>query len=198
MRDQWYADTRDLVKWGVLFTLAADYKIGRILQVAYARPSAFPTLQIDGKDRQLPESVVRHLRNISNITTISDGPEVEVIGDPFDNRAEYLATVISAVRQTDRGRRIVFLDPDTGLAPTRPGWEHVLDAELAAIWAALPAGHLLVFYQHKTNYNGTPWLEPKRTQFEAALGLAPGTSKVAHSFKIAQDVAFFFAERGSA
>lgn len=84
------------------------------------------------------------------------------------------------VRETDRGRTIVFLDPDTGLQPTKPSWEHVLDSELASIWAAMPAGHVLVFYQHKTSYNGSPWLEPKRAQFESAVGLEPGASKVAH------------------
>ncbi|MBL8529109.1 MAG: hypothetical protein JNL68_15590 [Burkholderiales bacterium] len=195
MRDQWYADTRDLVKWGVLFTLAEDFGIGRILQVAYARPSKFPQLQIDGKDRPLPTSVLKHMRSMGNITTISKRPCVEVLADEFKDRASYLTKVVSAVQETDKGRTIVFLDPDTGLQPTKPGWEHVLDAELTAIWAAMPKGHVLVFYQHRTNYNGTPWLEPKRAQFEAALGLEPGASRVAHAFKIAQDVAFFFAER---
>jgi hypothetical protein len=35
MKDEWYGDKRDLVKWGVLLHLAATFKATRILQVPY-------------------------------------------------------------------------------------------------------------------------------------------------------------------
>ncbi|WP_157844579.1 hypothetical protein [Dehalococcoides mccartyi] len=34
MKDKWYGDKRDLVKWGVLLTLAKMFSARRILQVA--------------------------------------------------------------------------------------------------------------------------------------------------------------------
>jgi len=39
MRDKWYADNRDLVKWGVLLTLAERHAAKHILQVLYYRPT---------------------------------------------------------------------------------------------------------------------------------------------------------------
>ena len=35
MRDKYYADNRDLVKWGVLLTLAEQHAARHILQVMY-------------------------------------------------------------------------------------------------------------------------------------------------------------------
>jgi hypothetical protein len=40
VKDKWYGDNRDLVKWGVLLLLAKRYAAGRIVQVAYYRPEA--------------------------------------------------------------------------------------------------------------------------------------------------------------
>jgi hypothetical protein len=50
----------------------------------------------------------------------------------------------------------------------------------------------MVFYQHQTNRNGTPWIEPKKKQFERALGVQQGSAKLACALGIARDVAFFF------
>ncbi len=58
------------------------------------------------------------------------------------------------------------------------------------------SGEVLVFYQHQTNRSGQTWLEPKLEQFERAIGLAPGTAKVAKASAIAVDVAFFYAKKG--
>ena len=49
MRDRWYADNRDLIKWGVLFRLAEKYEAERIIHVVYYRPSIFAQIEIDGE-----------------------------------------------------------------------------------------------------------------------------------------------------
>ena len=46
MKDIWYADNRDIIKWSVLLRLAEQYKAAQILQVAYYRPSRFATIEI--------------------------------------------------------------------------------------------------------------------------------------------------------
>ena len=56
MRDRWYGDKRDLVKWGVLLNLATDHGAGKILQITYFRPGEWPPLEIDGKERSIPET----------------------------------------------------------------------------------------------------------------------------------------------
>ncbi len=39
MRDKFYGDNRDIVKWGVLPELSERYKCAEILQVLYYRPA---------------------------------------------------------------------------------------------------------------------------------------------------------------
>jgi hypothetical protein len=65
------------------------------------------------------------------------------------------------------------------------------------LWAALKSGDVLIFYQHQTNRNGQEWITPKKAQFEQAIGLPVGGSKLAWSEPIARDVAFFYAQKAS-
>jgi hypothetical protein len=207
MRDQWYGDNRDIVKWGVLTQLAHEVGAARILQVAYYRrtewkgvPSgSWPELEIDGTSYPVPEPVLRHFRNVRRIEGMGNTPPIQVLEAPFEDRVAYQALVIRAIGERPvSGPTVVFLDPDTGLASPHPDMRHVMDAELAAIWTALLPGDLLVFYQHQANRNGQPWIPAKLAQFERALGLRPGSGKVALSPKIARDVAFFFCVRDAA
>ena len=67
--------------------------------------------------------------------------------DTFENRDEYHRMVVDRVRSRITTPGIVFLDPDTGLASQTPSLDHVLDSELATLWAELKAADVLVFYQ---------------------------------------------------
>ena len=195
MRDKWYSDNRDLVKWGVLLQLAELHNMATILQVAYYRPTPWDEkgIEIDGRAYPLPLEVVNHLRNINNIRALS--PCVTVLDALYEDRAEYLRCILQAIGRLPKKPAIVFLDPDIGLEPGKPKPEHVLETELGQIWGALRPRDLLVFYQHQTNRNGQPWVPQKRAQFEKAIGLEPGGSKLAQGRGIARDVAFFFSKR---
>jgi hypothetical protein len=193
MRDQWYADHRDLVKWGVLLNLAHQHAAARILQVAYYRPSEWARLEIDGEQCPIPDAVLRHFRDMRKIRELSADPRIEVVEAKFADRGQYAQTVLRAIASRPCGEAcVVFLDPDTGLAPRRPLLEHVLESELTDIWHHLSVGDVLVFYQHQTNRNGEPWIEAKREQFERALDLPHGMAKVAVGAAIARDVALFY------
>jgi hypothetical protein len=72
--------------------------------------------------------------------------------------------------------------------------EHVLESELTAIWKCIRATDVMVLYQHQTNRNATPWIEPKRAQFERAIGIPFGAAKVGRG-NSARDVAFFIASK---
>ena len=196
MKDIWYGDNRDLIKWGVLLTLADQHRIGRILQVAYFRPSVWPTIEIDGVEHPLPAAVVEHFRDFRSIARLPKGGkslEILPIEVPFVDRGKYLSAVIDTILESP-APSIVFLDPDTGLQPPRPSMEHILESELAAIWACLRESDVLVLYQHQTNRNSTPWIEPKRVQFERAIGIAPGSERLG-SGAAARDVVFFIATK---
>ena len=196
MKDIWYGDNRDLIKWGVLLTLADQYRIGRILQVAYFRPSVWPTIEIDGVEHPLPAEVVEHFRDFRTIARLPKGRrslEILPIEVPFVDRDRYLSAVIDTILESP-APSIVFLDPDTGLQPLRPSMEHILESELTAIWDRMRESDILVLYQHQTNRAGAPWIEPKRAQFEQAIGIAPGSARLA-SGAAARDVVFFIASK---
>jgi len=196
MRDQWYGDHRDVVKWGVLLEIARKLGCEHVLQVLYSRPSTWSHLEIDGQQVPLSVEVIRHFRCTSAISAMSSEITIEIIQDEFRNRIEYQQTVIQRINNGTKAKSIVFLDPDTGLEPTgKAGLQHVLESELTEIWASLRTGDVLVLYQHKTNYNNEPWIPTKMCQFETALGVTRGMAKLAHAPGIANDVAFFFAEK---
>ncbi len=198
MRDKWYSDNRDLVKWGVLLQLAELYDIATILQAAYYRSDPWDekSIEIDGRAYPLPLEVVNHFRNIKNITTLKSTAHVIVLDAPCHDRAQYLQRILMAIQKLPKGPAIVFLDPDTGLEPNKPGLEHVREKELRDIWHALRDGDLLVFYQHRNRSRS--WVEEKQAQFEKAIGLERGGSNLAQGKEIAHDVAFFFSHRSDA
>ncbi|MGD0624986.1 MAG: hypothetical protein ABSB32_09740 [Thermodesulfobacteriota bacterium] len=196
MKPEWYGDKRDLVKWGVLLHIARDHSAKRILQVAYLRPSEWPELKIDGQPRPIPEVVIGHFRNVLDIARLSVSPQIEVVGLEFVDRRQYTQAVIEAIASRSDGEScVVFLDPDTGLEPGKATFKHVLVSELAEIWHHMLPRDVLVFYQHQTRRNGQPWIEPKREQFENALGLVRCGVKVATGHAIARDVAFFYCHK---
>jgi hypothetical protein len=195
MRDQWYGDKRDLIKWGVLLELARRHGAKHILQVLYYRPSSYGPLDINGEKCSVPRAVLHHFRCLGAVSAIHCEATVEVMEDLFESRKSYLDVVVNRMHARPPVPGIVFLDPDTGLAPSRPGRKHVLDKESTEIWKELRTDDLLVFYQHQTSRKGTSWIDEKKAQFERAIGLAPGESKLARAPSIAKDVVFFFAKK---
>ncbi len=193
MRDLYYADKRDLVKWGILVELSRRNGAKHILQVLYYRPTLWPDLEIGGVQVRLPEDVRKHFRDSASICGLPCSASIEVVEDRFVDRDKYLQIVKKRIHARTESPGIVFLDPDTGLEPRSPGLEHVLESELQEVWRALTPGNVLVFYQHQTNRNGDPWIDQKKRQFERALGLSPRDVGIALSREIASDVVFFYA-----
>jgi hypothetical protein len=195
MRDKWYGDNRDLIKWGVLLELSRRHGAKHILQVLYFRKTDWGELEVDGELVELPTEVLRHFRTATSISSITCPAQVETIAEIFRDRGNYLQLVLDRIRSRVQSPGIVFLDPDTGLEPRVAGLQHVLEEELAKIWILLRPRDLIVFYQHQTNRNGAAWIQPKKEQFERVLSITAGTAKLARAPKIAPDVAFFYAEK---
>jgi hypothetical protein len=195
MRDTWYADNRDLIKWGVLFRLAEKYEAARIIQVVYYRPSSFGQIEIDGRQVTIPEEVIAHFRNVRAVASIDSHIRVAVFDAVFQNRQIYLQAVLALLPAYAGERCVVFLDPDTGLEPQTPSLEHVLATEVNAIWVNMKSGDVLVFYQHQTNRAGQPWIPQKHVQLAQALGVPQASVKIASGEAIARDVVFFFIQK---
>lgn len=195
MRDQWYGDNRDLVKWGVLLELARRYHARHILQVLYRRSTIWGQLEIDGEMVTMPDAVVEHFRRTGAVSAMRCPVRVEVISEEFGNRTDYLGIILERIQSRTDFPGIVFLDPDTGLEPRVARPEHVLESELAQIWNGMRTCDVLVLYQHQTNRNGAPWVAQKQSQFERVLKIAQRSAKIARAVETPRDVALFFAQK---
>lgn len=200
MRDIWYADKRDLVKWTALYHLAHIFKGNRIIQIAfYRKEKKFGKIIIDGQEKEIPEEVISHFRDIHKIGDIRFQVSVEVFDLILEYRHNYLLSVIERLQSHRKEKLIVFLDPDTGLQPTQTKSktkpEHVSEEEVRKIWDALKPKDVFVLYQHQTNRRGENWIEHKQIQLAIAIGLSEDAVKLAYGPDIAKDVVFFYAQK---
>ena len=201
MRDKFYGDNRDLVKWGTLIEVAHRYDCKHILQVLYFRPSQLAQIEIDGKQVEIAEEIFKHFRDSSSIRSLEfENLRIDVFSEEFVNRPRYLDATCLAIRSRKFVPGVVFLDPDTGLEPESGNYDskHVREVEVREIWKFLRPGDVLVLYQHQDNRSGKEWIERKRTQFAQALEIIDPLAKrvkLAYAPDIAQDVAFYFVRK---
>jgi hypothetical protein len=195
MRDQWYGDKRDLVKWGALLEIVRQYDAKQILLVLFYRPNPWGKIEVDGQMVNIHDSVIQHFRNVEAIRNLRCPIPIEIVTEKFEDRNKYIESVISAIRKRSERPGIIFLDPDTGLEPCSGKFkhDHVRECELRQIWDSLSNRDILVFYQHETNRKGQDFIGPKKSQFASALELTEKSIKIAYAPTIAKDVVFFFA-----
>jgi hypothetical protein len=203
VRDVFYADNRDLVKWGVLLHLARQFGAGRILQVAYYRQERrWVQVEIDGRECPIPDEVIKHFRDVHDILRLnasaSLSARIDLLDSQFSNdkRAAHLKEIAAAIGMSKCRPCIVFLDPDNGLGRKVT---HVRAGELADIWERMRSEDVLVFYQH--SHRNRTWLEIRRREFEDALRLPAGAARIARGGllpsgkRFCGDVAFFFVQK---
>jgi hypothetical protein len=195
MKTKWFGDDRDLVKWGALLHIARARKASVIVQVCFLNAHKFPRIAIDGKSVAIPPEVIKHFRSLRSVEHLAGDVGIKVFDLPFRNRRRYLKAALEYVGQFSGQRRVVFLDPDTGLTPDKTDITHVTDAEAKGIWSALAPEDTMVLYQHQTNRGGKPWVQPKRKQFAAAIAIPVSCVKVAKGPRIARDVVFYYASK---
>ena len=101
MREQWYGDDRDVVKWSALVHLARRESIAAILHVAMYRPSQ-PVLTLATAVGPVapPDEVLTHFRDLGDIQRLAGatGLEIEAFTDLFTHRSEYFRQVCARVR----------------------------------------------------------------------------------------------------
>jgi hypothetical protein len=195
MRDRFYSDNCDLVKWAILHRLAEIFEAQRILQFAYYRRSEFANVIIDGEEYSIPQEVLSHFRDLRTVGSLKSDIRITVFDALFEDREHYLKAAEAFLLKFRKERCVVFLDPDTGLEPQSPSLDHVLESEAKTIWETTKSGDVYVFYQHQTNLAGKPWIEPKRRQLERALNLPEHSIKIARGPQIARDVVFFYKQK---
>ena len=194
MRDKWYADKRDLVKWGGIMHLLNDKNLGikKVIQIAYYRKDNWPPLNFNGDDIPIPEKVLNFFRDITLIKNLDK--RIEVFNQEFDHkdRQKYTDDLCKTLKGIQE-KKIVFLDPDTGLEPKKCKVENVKHIEVEQIFDSIKPGDFLVFYQHK--FRSSKWNEIRLGELAKACGLSRSKIKTWKANEIANDVIFFFAEK---
>jgi hypothetical protein len=194
MRDKWYADKRDLVKWGGIMHLLNDKDLGikKVFQIAYYRNDRWPPLNFNGANIPIPEKVLKYFRDINLIKKLD--PRIKVFDQEFEhkNRQGYTDDLCKRLKKIQE-KKIVFLDPDTGLEPKKCKVENVKHSEVKQIFDSIKPGDFLVFYQHK--FRSSKWNEIRLSELAKACGLSRSKIKTWKANEIANDVIFFFAEK---
>lgn len=195
MRERWFADDRDLVKWSSLLYIARRHRLARIVQVAYIRTDEKPLVAIAGEEIAVDPAVWSFFRDLNRVTELgtTSGIPIEVIADPFDprQRSAYASLVVTAIRAAHPEALLLFLDPDTGLQPARAGGVHVSHEEVQKYWSALRPGEVLALYQHARH--DTTWATEVERELSALCEGAP--VHVARSKEVGKDVALLFAQK---
>lgn len=191
MRDQWYGDDRDLLKWGALVHIARRDRLSMILQLALYRESdAWPDLRSSEGPVNIPSEVTRHFRNLDNIHRLAKtiGLKVEVFKAPFRNRTDYFTKACRRIESLKEESLVVLLDPDMGLAADVAGPQHVTAADVQLVFEAVRPGDVLVCYQRAGRQKD--WRGDRRRAFTRALGVSSQDVEVFDS-PLAKDVVLF-------
>ena len=205
MRDWWYGDKRDLVKWGAVPVLARKWSIRAVLQVALYRSAIYDYhLSIGNTTKSLPVEVVRHFRDIDDIQRLAEATnlKIDIHKDTFqwnrefrtkkDFREDYFDKVTTKIRHY-RDSVIVFLDPDTGIAPLNYDYKHVTHREIRKTLRAMKIGDVLLFYQHARR-GDKDWINSTKKEFSEAIGTGVPIDTIICN-QIASDVMFLVVER---
>lgn len=172
MKDTWYADHRDLVKWGTLAHLAERHSLVAIVQVAYLRSGTRPALFNGNAEVPLSASVWSFFRDVTSVRGLGDllHRRIVVVDAPFipQRRREYRQGVVEALRHVTSSK-IVLLDPDTGIAPAKASGKHATVEDIAAVWEVLQPGDWIAVYQHQ--FRSKTWKQDARDRFAAVCGV---------------------------
>jgi hypothetical protein len=195
VKERWFADDRDLVKWSALLHFAREHSLTRIIQVAYARADERPQVTIGEHIVAVDDAVWTFFRDLQRIRQLGAtvGIPIDVIDDTFDpkNRAAYQQRVVDVLAARSDAALLLFHDPDTGLQPTRASAEHVVREEVQACWRQLAMDDWLALYQHARHDKS--WLEDVRRELSALCDGVP--IGLVRSTEIGKDVALLFARK---
>ncbi len=198
MRDKWYSDDRDLVKWATLAHIASERGLQTILQVPYWRPEkVHPHFNFIGKRGAVSEKVWEFFRNIHSITRLGPkmGVSITVVDTEFkpDDRGAYVSEVKTKIQHARRPLAL-FLDPDTGLQPKKCRPEHTAISEIQALWPVLKPHEWLILYQHARHTSN--WKESVADELSALCGNMK--AHIVRSDDVGKDVAFVCIEKNMA
>ena len=120
------------------------------------------------------------------------GIRIEVFKTLFRDRSAYFEKARRWIESLSGDSLVVFLDPDTGLAPQVAGPEHVTADEARLMFDVMKPGDVLVCYQRARRQKD--WRGDRRRAFTRALGVPSQEVEVFNS-QLAKDVVLFSATK---
>lgn len=183
MRHQFYADSRDAMKWSIMYRLTGKFR--GIFWVVTLRPdkageSTYGNTKhrvdeaeafIEGflsSERGKPKDLRRTGKMFEPVGVRFHAHLDDYPNDP-KGQGEYWRSVLWHLKERHEDQRdVVFLDPDNGIAGKKCAGEHVSIEHIAWVWEALRPKDVLAVYQH--SFRETDWAEKKQKVISAALG----------------------------
>ncbi len=180
MRDEFYADRRDLWKWTIALNEAAHRNI---VYVAMCRRSQTPIVPKGVRD-DVGEFFVQEWKALNTelrcARIVGLNKKIVPLLDPYiPNQAdEYFGSVCRRIASRTNGENLlVFVDPDTGIAEGNPTPKHVSLGHLELIWRAMHTGDALLVYQHNLHESREQWVVRKQRKLAEALRVSEGDVK---------------------
>ena len=119
MKDEWFSDHLDLVKWAILYRLAANHGLKHVAHVAFFSPSEPPDIRFGDHDHRVDDLVWSYFRNWKRMERLALGDLHVRIFDrawPGAGRADYVESAICWLKQQEPPK-LVLLDGE-GLGHT--------------------------------------------------------------------------------
>lgn len=186
MKNQYYADSRDVAKWTALVRLARKYSLDTIMQIAMLTPD---DVSAQGSQRNDPpdadpivarffaaerkaisgDASLKHIDRVTRLGSRYKPPLTIVVVSNLlrsDRRESYLDAIYERISSTDR-RIVAFVDPDIGISIGRPSDRHITENELNSIWSGLKPGSVFAAFQYQQRRR--EWVDDSRQCFARAL-----------------------------
>jgi hypothetical protein len=200
MRDQFYGDRKDVLKWTLALQAAGSEK--RILYVVMYRPHKGTHGQDFRPIDQALQEVVRFFeserkkfgagipRRLAGVSALMPG-RIDLVSEIYEHRdrRQYFEKILSRLCSRSPAQNfVVLLDPDNGIAGLNPKSEHVCPQQILSVWSAMWPGDVLIVYQHQ--FRDKEWRIKRLTVLASAINVPLGRIKE-HRVEGVRDVCFF-------
>lgn len=175
MREGWFGDRYDHLKWSILLELAEQNQtifyvamLRETIESERIRKSCNPKVVSFFKSLQAPKNKpqLQKILELDSRIQLFD----KALPDSGKQREEYFCELHHALKDSQRASFCLFLDPDTGLSE-KPSGEHLSYKELKGIWGAMKPGDRIVVYQHGWRPKGGNWHSIANTNMAEALNV---------------------------
>jgi|GEM_PF-5028945 len=203
MRDEFYSDGKDVVKWTIINDEAGKHR--PVFYIVMKRPNENKGHGLSHKkvgseanvaiEEFFQKERLNGTKDLKRIKQLEVKGFLEAVIEIKDNiyehskRCEYFNEVINALNIfLPDTKRIVFLDPDNGIGGKAPNSRHVCIEQMADLWEAMNNGDTLIVYQHQ--FRDKEWANKRAFMLAAAIDREIKQDQI-RKFSSVHDVCFF-------